>query len=100
MDNPEAESALWASHNSVSRYVVRLYDYMKPRVVKELSKVLSKLHLSFDRWMTKGGKRSFLGIIAHYVDGEGNLKDLPITLPQLTGAYSGERIAHVISKTL
>jgi hypothetical protein len=68
MANPEAESALWASHHSVSRYVVRLYDYLKPRVIKELSQALSKIHLSFDGWTTKGGKRGFLGIVAHYVD--------------------------------
>jgi hypothetical protein len=30
----------------------------------------------------------------------GNLKDLPIALPQLTGAQSGERIAEVVFKTL
>jgi hypothetical protein len=52
---------------SVSRYVVRLYDYLKPLVIKELSQALSKIHLSFDGWTTKGGKRGFLGIVAHYV---------------------------------
>jgi hypothetical protein len=100
MANLEAESALWASHHSVSRYVVRLYDYLKPRDIKELSQALSKIQLSFDGWTTKGGKRGFLGIVAHYVDSQGNLKDLPIALPQLTGAHSGERIAEVVCKTL
>ena len=65
--NPEAEKALWTSHMSVSRYVVRLYDYLKPLVIKELSQALSKIHLSFDGWTTKSGKRGFLGIVAHYV---------------------------------
>ena len=32
--NPQAEAALWASHVSVTRFVVRLYDYLKPRVVQ------------------------------------------------------------------
>ena len=61
----EAERALWASHNSVSRYVVRLYNYLKPQVVAELSQSLSKIHISFDGWTTKGGKRGYLGIVAH-----------------------------------
>lgn len=100
MANPEAESALWSSHHSVSRYVVRLYDSLKPRVIQELSQSLSKIHLSFDGWTTKSGKRGFLGIVAHYVDSQGNLKDLPIALPQLTGAHSGERMAEVVFKTL
>jgi hypothetical protein len=81
----EAEPALWASHNSVSRYVVRLYNYPKPKVVADLSKSTSKIHINFDRWTTKGGKRGYLGIVAHYVDSKGTLKDLPIALPQLIG---------------
>jgi hypothetical protein len=79
---------------------MRLYDYLRPRVVKELSQALSKIHLSFDGWTTKGGKRGFLGVVAHYVDSQGVLKDLPIALPQLTGAHSGKIIAEVVSKTL
>jgi hypothetical protein len=54
--NPEAEKALWMSHMSVLRYVVRLYSHLKPRVVKELLQALSRVHLSFDSWMMKGGK--------------------------------------------
>jgi hypothetical protein len=62
----EAERALWASHNSVSRYVIRLYNYLKPKVVAELSQSISKVYISFDGWTTKGGKRGYLGIVAHY----------------------------------
>jgi hypothetical protein len=91
MANPEAEAALWTSSISVSRYVLHLYDYLKPRVVKELSQALSKIHVSFDGWTTKGGKRGYLGIVVHYVDARGNLQDLPIALPQLTGAHSGKQ---------
>jgi hypothetical protein len=100
MASPEAEAALWTSHMSVSRYVLRLYDYLKPQVVQELSQALSKIHISFDGWTTKGGKRGFLGIVAHYVDSHGDLQDLPIALPQLTGTHSGEKMAEVVSQTL
>jgi len=96
--NVEAERALWTSHNSVSRYVVRLYDSLKPKVVLELSESMSRIHVSFDRWTTKGGKSGYLGIVAHYVDCQGTLKDLPIALPQLTGAHSGEAMAAVVIK--
>jgi hypothetical protein len=100
MANPEAEAALWTSSMSVSRYVLRLYDYLKPCVVKELSQALSKIHVSFDGWTTKGGKRSYLGNVVHYVDARGNLQDLPIALPQLTGAHSGQKMVDVVLKTL
>jgi hypothetical protein len=42
--NPEAATALWTSHNSVSRYVMRLYNYLQSCVAVELSKTLSKIH--------------------------------------------------------
>jgi hypothetical protein len=79
--NPQAEAALWASHVSVTRFVVRLYDYRKPRVVQQLSRALSKVHISFDGWTTKGGKRGFLDVVAHYVDSKAELRDVPIALP-------------------
>jgi hypothetical protein len=60
----------------------------------------SKIHISFDGWTTKGGKRSFMGVVAYYVDITGDIVDIPIALPQLTGAHTGEKIAEVVSKTL
>ncbi|KAA8622202.1 Dimer-Tnp-hAT domain-containing protein [Pyrenophora tritici-repentis] len=98
--NPQAEAALWASHVSVTRFVVRLYDYLKPRVVQQLLRALSKIHISFDGWTTKGGKRGFLGVVAHYVDSKAELRDVPIALPQLSGAHSGEMMAEVVIETL
>ncbi|KAI1513817.1 hypothetical protein Ptr86124_007719 [Pyrenophora tritici-repentis] len=92
----EAERALWASYNSVSRYVIRLYNYLLLKVVASLSESMSKVHISFDGWTTKGGKRGYLGIVAHYVDSSGELRDLPIALPQLTGAHTGEAMAEVV----
>ena len=75
---------------------MRIYNYLKPKVIIELSKLISKIYISFNRWTTKGGKRRYLGIVAHYVDSSGKLKDLPIALPQLASAYSREAIAKII----
>jgi hypothetical protein len=98
--NPEAAEALWVSHRSISAFVMRLYRHLEPLVVADLSQAASKIHISFDGWTTKGGKRGFFGVVAHYADTFGNLRDLPIALPQLTGAHTGERIAEVVYKTL
>ncbi|KAH8699437.1 hypothetical protein GQ44DRAFT_744172 [Phaeosphaeriaceae sp. PMI808] len=48
----------------------------------------------------KGGKRSFFRVVAYFADANSNLRNLPIALPQLIGAYIGEKIAKVISKIL
>jgi hypothetical protein len=98
--SPEAAAALWTSHASVSRYIMRRFNFMLPQVIADPSKSLSKIHVSFDGWMTKGGKRSFLGVVADYVNSTGDLMDLPIALPQLTGAHTGKEIAEIVGKIL
>ena len=60
---------------------MRLYRHLEPLVVVDLSQAVSKIHISFDGWTTKGGKRGFFGIVAYYADAFGNLRDLPIALP-------------------
>jgi hypothetical protein len=98
--NPEAEAALWVSPRSVATYAMRLFRCLQPQVVQVLSTAVSRIHVSFDGWTTKGGKRGFFGIVAHFADASGVIQDLPIDLPQLTGAHTGDAIAAVISKTL
>lgn len=44
--NPEAARALWASHNSVSRFVMKVYSYVQPQVAQALSEAVSKIHIS------------------------------------------------------
>jgi hypothetical protein len=79
---------------------MRLYRYIEPHVVRLLSKAISKIHISFDGWTTKGGKRGFFGIIAHFADAAGIVRDLPLAIPQLTGAHTGIRIAEVVAEIL
>jgi hypothetical protein len=98
--NVAAAVALWTSYASLSRYVMHHFDFMLPQVVIDLLKALSKIRINFDGWTTKGGKRGFLGVVAHYVTSAGDIMDLPIALPQLTGAHTGKKMAEVVSKTL
>jgi hypothetical protein len=58
------------------------------------------IHISFNGWTTKGGKRGFLRVVAHFADAYGKLRDLLIALPQLTGAHTGENMAEVIASIL
>jgi hypothetical protein len=79
---------------------MRLFSFMQPHVIEVLSTAISKVHISFDGWTTKGGKRGFFGVVAHFSDAAGMIRDLPIDLPQLGGAHTGERIAKIINSTL
>jgi hypothetical protein len=88
--NPEAESALWRSPRSVATYAMRLFKLLKPQIVLALSAPVRKIHISFNSWTTKGGKRGFFGIVAHFATAAGAVHDLPISLPQLAGAHTGK----------
>lgn len=98
--NPEGEAALWVSKTSVAAFVMRLYKHLQPQFVNALSLAISKIHISFDGWTTKGGKRGFFGVIARFADVNGVIHDLPIDLPQLAGAHTGEAIAQAVVQTL
>ena len=39
-------------------------------------------------------------MVAYFANADGTIRDLPIALPQLTGAYTGERIAKVVSNII
>ena len=79
---------------------MKLFSALQPHVVAAIEAASSKIHISFDGWTTKGGKRGFLGIVAHFATVDGDIVDLPIDLPQLTGAHTGERLAKVVTLTL
>ncbi|KAI1671877.1 hypothetical protein L13192_02736 [Pyrenophora tritici-repentis] len=96
----EAEGALWRSPRSVATYAMRLFHAIRPQIVDALSSAASKIHISFDGWTTKGEARGFFGIVAHFATASGEIHDLPIALPQLNGAHTGEAIATAIVATL
>jgi hypothetical protein len=98
--NSSAAAALWVSHNSVSAFMMKLFSALQPRVVEAIKAASSKIHISFDGWTTKGGKRGYLGIVAHFATADGDVVDIPIDLPQLIGAHTGERLAEVVTLTL
>jgi hypothetical protein len=59
---------------SRERIALRFAPLRLPQAARCLGTVAgSKIHISFDGWTTKGGKRGFLGVVAHYVDSHGNL---------------------------
>jgi hypothetical protein len=98
--NLAAAAALWVSHNSVSAFVMKLFSALQPHVVAAIEAASSKIHISFDGWTTKGRKRGLLGIVAHFATVDRDVVDLPIDLPQLTGAHTSERLAEVVTSTL
>jgi hypothetical protein len=97
---PEPEAALWVSNTSISTFVMRPFHSLQPQVVDALSNVISKIHISFHGWATKGGERGFFGVVTSLADAAVIIHDLPIDLPELAGAHTGAAFARAISATL
>jgi hypothetical protein len=79
---------------------MRLFSFIQPHVIKALLTAISKVYISFNGWTTKGSKRGFFGVVAYFLDAASVIRDLPIDLPQLVGAYTSKQIAKVINSTL
>jgi hypothetical protein len=92
----EVEGALWQSPRSVATYAMRLFYAIQPQIVDALSNAASKIHISFNGWTTKGGTQGFFRIVAYFATASGEIHDLPIALPQLNGAHTGEAIATAV----
>ena len=48
------------------------------------------MHVSFNGWTTKGGKRGFFGSVAYFTTAASAVHDLPISLPKLASAHTGK----------
>jgi hypothetical protein len=73
---------------------------MQLQIVYALSKAISKIHISFNSWITKGGTCGFFGIVAYFATSLGTIYNLPIALLQLTGAHTSEAITIAVTATL
>ncbi|EAT76060.2 hypothetical protein SNOG_16572 [Parastagonospora nodorum SN15] len=93
---------LWLLDNNLPMEIINRASTRElfREIVDALSSAASKIHISFDGWTTKGEARGFFGIVAHFATASGEIHDLPIALPQLNGAHTGEAIATAIVATL
>lgn len=62
-------------------YILHLYYSFYPRVTATLLEATSRMYISFDGWTTKGGKRSFFSIVAHFADAFSTIRDMAVALP-------------------
>jgi len=59
----------------------------------------SKIHVSCDLW-TSPNSLAILGVIAHYVDEDGNLQHTNLALKSIIGDHTGEHLATAILEVL
>lgn len=98
--NPLAEALLWCNHQSLRDSIIAEYHAYVPAVAEHLSAAQSLIHVSFDNWTSTGGQYGMTGICVHHLDGEGELQDYLLGLPELHGAHSGANIASRVATVL
>jgi hypothetical protein len=79
--------------------ITRHYDVAKQQVKGTLAIAVSKIHLSIDTW-TSDSKLPLLGICAHFVNADYELKAALITLPFIHGRYTGVTLSNIVLQVI
>lgn len=92
--NPAASTALYRSHNSVSRQITRSFQHHRDEVYSILSRARSCIHLCTDTWTSPSGHhKEFQAINAHFIDEHGHQRKALIALPELPKGHAGSECA-------
>ena len=93
--NPGVLSILPTSHQTIREWVMRTFDTQKRRIRRVLQSAISRIHFTVDIWSSPN-KLGILGIVAHFIDSEGELVSYCIALREVHGKHSGENQAHIV----
>jgi hypothetical protein len=75
---------------------MEVYKGKQTQIRQKLSHAKSQINLSFDLWSSSNGL-ALCGIVGHYIDHEGFLRNLLLGLRELVGEHSGENIAGAVA---
>jgi hypothetical protein len=93
--NPAANDLLPDSDSMIREDVSDCYGRLKIDVKQRLQSALSSIHVTCDLW-TSGNRLGLIGIVSHFVDEDGVLRNLTIALREIEGAHSGENMANIL----
>ena len=96
----DALSMLWKSRSSIYNHILNEYNAFLPAVRLKLQGAITKLHISFNSWMTCNNWYALTGVFVHYLDKSGQVVDHMLALPEQLGKHSGVNYAVVIDDIL
>jgi hypothetical protein len=88
MLRPEVECL---SGDTVKVYILSMFEEERNRMRKVLQDAPGKISFTLDAW-TSRNQLPFLGITAHWVDSEWNLRSTLLNFQLLSGPHSGENL--------
>jgi hypothetical protein len=96
----EPASQLLPEHHATVCSWIRQSFESRQQIISSLVKgAKSCVHLSFDLWTASNGFH-YIGVVGHFVDGEGKKRDVLLGLPRLIGPHSGENMATYIKEVI
>ena len=93
--NKDIDTWLPGSHNTVRDWVVRQYEAQKAKIKASLKRSTTRIHISCDLWSSPNSL-AILGIVAHFITGDGELRHVVLALREIDGAHTGENLSPVI----
>jgi hypothetical protein len=90
----DAAELIPSSSNTIRTWIVKEFQLQRDILIEILSQSRSRIHLSLDIWTTPSCNRSYLGIVAHWVDAGFEIRTVLIALPALEDRHTGANIAH------
>jgi hypothetical protein len=69
------------------------YNNSLELVESHLQTATTKIHLSFDLWISPGRRLSLLGVVAHYLDATFTLRAILLALPQMHGSHTAVNLS-------
>jgi hypothetical protein len=93
--NDTSEEWLPQSHTTITEWVVRTFQSEKVRIKGSLQKSKSKIHITCDLW-TSPNSLAILGLVAHFIAENGELRHPVLALKQLKEEHSGENLAQLV----
>lgn len=97
--NPAAGDLHKTSKTSIRDMILRHYNVAKQQIKGALAMAVSKIHLSIDAW-TSDSKLPLLGICAHFVAADYELKTALIALPFIYGRHTGITLSKIVLEVI
>ena len=96
---PSIRKVLPGSASTVTSWILDAYERRQAEIKAVLHKSKSRINISSDLWTASNGQ-NYVGVIGHFIDGQGYLQAVLLGLPRLRGPHSGENLASCITKII
>ena len=97
--NNTSSDWLPTSHNTVKEWVIRTFKQEQEHVKQSLQSAQSKVHFSCDLW-TSPNSLAILGVIAHFIAENGELRQAVLGLKEVKDEHTGEHLAGKIMEVV